>query len=419
MMVWRSWNRADRTLLLAAVLFLFALCLRLQYPASVLARGILFCTEAALVGGIADWFAVTALFRRPLGFSWHTAILPRRRAAFIEAAVTMVQQEFFSKKKLFRLIHQTDLLLPLQKWLEKEPNQELAADYLMSLWKSVDKSALAQEAAGPAARQLQQLLREAGDKVSLADWLQSEERGQKLLAQLAVALQPKAAAPAVREEIHRYLQLYQQQKTGSGLGAFFANLAQTMDLVNLDEAAELLQQQLVGILADLSVSGSSAQQRVLSVLFEKLIILQKDTFFRQGFDRIITNLIQENLVKEYLAAVMKATVDSPDHLYTVLRGILQEIIQDWLGELHEDDQLQQKINRFLYDLTARSVLQAQSMIGDIIRSVLGRMTDQQLNQLVYDKVDTDLQWIRMNGSIVGAGIGLGLFLVLQMVQRFG
>ena len=183
--------------------------------------------------------------------------------------------------------------------------------------------------------------------------------------------------------------------------------------------AELLQQQLVGILADLSVSGSSAQQRVLSVLFEKLIILQKDTFFRQGFDRIITNLIQENLVKEYLAAVMKATVDSPDHLYTVLRGILQEIIQDWLGELHEDDQLQQKINRFLYDLTARSVLQAQSMIGDIIRSVLGRMTDQQLNQLVYDKVDTDLQWIRMNGSIVGAGIGLGLFLVLQMVQRFG
>ncbi len=73
-MIWSDWNKADKTLLLALVVFFFSLCVHLQYPHSVVADGMLFCAEAALVGGIADWFAVTALFRKPRGFPYHTAI---------------------------------------------------------------------------------------------------------------------------------------------------------------------------------------------------------------------------------------------------------------------------------------------------------------------------------------------------------
>ena len=65
----KSWNKADRVLFLAFLVFLLALFVHLQLPHSVFASGFLFCAEAALVGGIADWFAVTALFRKPLGIS--------------------------------------------------------------------------------------------------------------------------------------------------------------------------------------------------------------------------------------------------------------------------------------------------------------------------------------------------------------
>jgi uncharacterized membrane-anchored protein YjiN (DUF445 family) len=91
-------NKADKTLCIVFVLFLLSLGLHLSYPQNLLADLLLFCSEAALVGGIADWFAVTALFEKPLGFPYHTAILPRRREAFIEASVTLVQQEFFCAK---------------------------------------------------------------------------------------------------------------------------------------------------------------------------------------------------------------------------------------------------------------------------------------------------------------------------------
>ena len=52
----------------------------------------------------------------------------------------------------------------------------------------------------------------------------------------------------------------------------------------------------------------------------------------------------------------------------------------------------------------------------IVRDVLARLTDEQLNHLVYDKVEPDLLWIRMNGSIVGAGIGLIIFVILQIMH---
>ena len=68
-------------------------------------------------------------------------------------------------------------------------------------------------------------------------------------------------------------------------------------------------------------------------------------------------------------------------------------------------------------MVARTALAAQGMVGVIVRNVLGRLTDEQLNHLVYDKVEPDLLWIRMNGSIVGSGIGLCLFLVLQIFAK--
>lgn len=72
----KTWNKADRVLFFAFIVFLCALFLHLQMKTSVVVSGFLFCAEAALVGGIADWFAVTALFKKPLGFPYHTAILP-------------------------------------------------------------------------------------------------------------------------------------------------------------------------------------------------------------------------------------------------------------------------------------------------------------------------------------------------------
>ena len=118
--LWKDWNKADKTLLAAFVIFVFALALHLDRPQNLVAGGFLFCAEAALVGGIADWFAVTALFKKPLGFPYHTAILPRRRPQFVKACVTMVQREFFSRRKIFYHLEKFHMLPLLLAWLRED-----------------------------------------------------------------------------------------------------------------------------------------------------------------------------------------------------------------------------------------------------------------------------------------------------------
>ena len=82
--------------------------------------------------------------------------------------------------------------------------------------------------------------------------------------------------------------------------------------------------------------------------------------------------------------------------------------------LLENGSLQAELNGICYQLTARGAMQAQEMLGTIADDVLGTMTDEQINRLVYDKAEPDLLWIRMNGSIVGAAIGLVIFAILQL-----
>ena len=116
-----AWNRADKTLFATLLIFAAMLGIRCVYPDSLTAQGLLFIAEAALVGGVADWFAVTALFRRPLGFPYHTAILPRRRQEFSEAVVRLIEREFFSRRQLFSLLHSYDWKGWLREELAEEP----------------------------------------------------------------------------------------------------------------------------------------------------------------------------------------------------------------------------------------------------------------------------------------------------------
>ena len=129
---------------------------------------------------------------------------------------------------------------------------------------------------------------------------------------------------------------------------------------------------------------------------------------------------------EQLLQNMRTQLASPGEVGSqaclpALRPRLQELLsQEYdrlLALMETNGNLHYMVEHFLYDMLARSALHAQTLVGIIVQDVLSRLTDEQLNRLVYDKVEPDLLWIRMNGSIVGAGIGLLLYLLLLLAQR--
>ena len=428
-MPWSNWNKADKTLLFAAVLFAFTLCLYLSFPGSVFARCVLFCAEAALVGGVADWFAVTALFEKPLGFPWHTALLPRRREEFMEAAAKLVRREFFSRRELFGLAEQYDWKGMLFRWLESDAVRNglhsAVRDMIGDAAKNLDTA--------DQARELSARIRHAilsvplsGVLKGLTVWLQCGH--DKRLFNAAVSyLRALAERPETRTHLAElFTRIREEQLAGAGfLMNLLAGVASAMNVINFDDLAECAQQEALRVLDEAEREDSEIGHRLREAFYDRLSSLGQDAAAQEAFAAIRGELLRsiplEDMIETGLAGVVGTfRSDLPMAAESGLCPVMDELVESeitrWLALLKTDAEIVAALDALTEDAVRRSALQAQIMSAEIVREVLSGMTDEKLNAIVYEKVEPDLLWIRMNGSIVGAAVGLGLFLLMEAAK---
>ena len=421
----RTWNKADTALFSSFLLFLISLALHLQFPSALWTDGLLMVSEAALVGGVADWFAVTALFRKPLGFPYHTAILPRRRDSLIRAITVMVQKEFFSRRKIFRHIEKIHLLPMLQAFLhKKETEDQLTGTVLHFIRAAFLRKNNKKAITYLSARLKQLLLREDPSEFINRFAVLSAENDwdQQALSRISSLLAREVSSEEMRQSIRDALAELEREKLGDG---FLSRLLEVTNTVNLDEGAELIQRHTCHVLAELGRDDSPLQNNAVILMRDCLSNLRQDAelmhLARQLQERLAYELpIDETIarlfrgMRKHVQMDLKREVDPiAEHMpafYMHLQTILHIEYQHMLLLVEERPELQKIIAKVLYDLLARSALHAQTLVGVIVSSVLSRLTDEELNHLIYDKVEEDLLWIRVNGSLVGGCIGLFLFI---------
>lgn len=425
----QTWNKADAALISSALFFLLALYLHLHLPSAFWTDGLLMVSEAALVGGVADWFAVTALFRRPLGFPYHTAILPRRRDSFIHAIVVMVQKEFFSRRKIFRHIEKIHLFPMLQEFLHKEATETRMTGTVLhfiraSFLRKKNKKAIAYLAE----RLKGILLREdPSELMNRFDALfRTNEWDRKALVRISHLLAQEVSTEETQQSIRDALAELEREKIGDG---FLSRLLEVTNTVNLDEGAELIQRHTCHVLNELGREHSPLQENAIALLHDCIGDLRQDAellrLAHELQERLACELpIEETLgrlfqgLRKHFQMDLQREVDPiAEHMpafYTHLQSILHVEYQHMLFLIEERTELQKIITKVLYDLLARSALHAQTLVGVIVGNVLSRLTDEELNHLVYDKVEEDLLWIRVNGSLVGGCIGLLLFICMNI-----
>ena len=425
----QTWNKADAALISSALFFLLALYLHLHLPSVIWTDGLLMVSEAALVGGVADWFAVTALFRRPLGFPYHTAILPRRRDSFIHAIVVMVQKEFFSRRKIFRHIEKIHLFPMLQEFLHKEATETRMTGTVLhfiraSFLRKKNKKAIAYLAE----RLKGILLREdPSELMNRFDALfRTNEWDRKALVRISRLLAQEVSTEETQQSIRNALAELEREKIGDG---FLSRLLEVTNTVNLDEGAELIQRHTCHVLNELGREHSPLQENAIALLHDCIGDLRQDAellrLAHELQERLACELpIEETLgrlfqgLRKHFQMDLQREVDPiAEHMpafYTHLQSILHVEYQHMLFLIEERTELQKIITKVLYDLLARSALHAQTLVGVIVGNVLSRLTDEELNHLVYDKVEEDLLWIRVNGSLVGGCIGLLLFICMNI-----
>ena len=202
----------------------------------------------------------------------------------------------------------------------------------------------------------------------------------------------------------------------------FAGLASKMNVVNFEELAACVQEEAVAMLDEAAKDGTALRECLLEAFFAELAAAAHDERLKKSFEAARDELMRRIPLEETLAAGISRAVGllrtdlpatgAPNMAYAAeaAGAFIDAELARWSGLLRSDSDIVEAMNAFVYDVVHRSALAARTMSGMIARAALRRMTDAQLNEIVYGKLEPDLLWIRMNGSIVGALVGLLLFL---------
>ncbi|KTR91340.1 MULTISPECIES: DUF445 domain-containing protein [Pantoea] len=409
----RSKRLALSLLLIAAATFVVTLFL----PPTFWVLGLKAIAEAAMVGALADWFAVVALFRRvPVPFiSRHTAIIPRNKDRIGENLGRFVQEKFLDTDSLLALIRRHDPSQLLAQWLNTPGNADRIGRHLLQVMRGFLDLTDDQRIQ----RFLRRAVHRALDKVDLTqssalllDSLTKNNRHQELLDAAVQQLLRLLHKPGTREfialQIVRWLKREHPIKAKvlptEWLGEHSAELvANAVDSI-LDEVARDQGHEF-------RLGFNRAVQRLIERLKSDPEMAERAETIKhwlkedESFNRYIGELWQD------LRRWLKSDLNSDD-------SRVQERVRLaalWLGEtLAADEALRTSMNQHLED-AARSVAPEFAAfltrhISDTVKSWDAREMSQQIEL----NIGRDLQFIRINGTLVGGTIGLVLFLLSQL-----
>lgn len=423
----RNRNTADRTLLGVFLLFLLLFGLKLQQGEALWLQMAYATAEAALIGGIADWFAVTALFRRPLGFPWHTALIPRNRQRIVEGAVRTVERELLSQEVLAKRLSEVKLAQLFVEWGDSPRGQKLLKEMVIhsgrELLAGIDTKGLA----ALLGQVVKKYLKEADPRPllqGLLGWLQERGYIDRWVEALLAILAERAADPETRRQLEQQLTTYAQDKTqDSAVKRFFCSLLEAVDAINYQDAAAAIQVELVAELREMQ-SRDHVVRRWLQDRLRRLgQQLQDDPDYGQGIRNwqgaVVERLSLEPILRDLLEAAIASArqeLTAEDCEQPICLWVEEQFDVLW-GGFRTNEGLQMWLDGILREGIEHFLLQEQQLVGAITRRAFDALTEERLNAFIEEKAGEDLQWIRINGSVVGGLIGLALFLLQYFVLR--
>lgn len=407
-------RRALVLLLLMAALYVGCLAGFSRWPLLAWPRAF---AEAAIVGGLADWFAVVALFRHPLGLPLpHTAILQQRKQHIAKAVACFVVENFLSRRVLLQRGGEFDFAAQAFGWARREAGflAKNLASFLPRLLDSLDKTEVATLLHGQIVRQVANLplapfagrllgvLTAGGRHEVLLD------EGLRMAGQL-LAEHRGAIEDAIRREVPLpdyfllpgVLSLEQIKKS---IAAWVAQKLVDRVHLLLTEAAE----------SRVHPVRLRFTQRVELLVAE----LQGSAEYLRKGEELKQELLSSPALLEYVEAawvelllyVRGQVALGGGSVEAAIGGTVHSVVE----ALAVDPKLGARINGWLKEAACDWVQTHRPQFESAIRETIEGWDAAELSRKLELEVGADLQCVRMNGTLIGGGVGLLLHLCSRL-----
>lgn len=363
---------------------------------------------AATVGGLADWYAIVALFRRPLGLPIpHTAIVPRNHHRIAENLGEFIETNFLAPEPVEARLREVDFAALVADWLSDRTRSAALAGFILRLvpqaLSAVDQSGLKRFLGQRAMSELQRI-ELAPLAAGLLSAVTEKGRHQRLLDELLVALEKVLAneetLAAMREKIRQELPA----------------------LFNLYRADAYLLRKIVASTTAFIKDARSDGSHPLRQEFDSFVtgFIERLRTSR-SFARRAESLKQDLLARPEIASLAEGAWESVRSFLeqdaqaedSQVRRHLEGMLVDVGSQLARDPAIRAEINRGMVRLLADFVQRQKSGVGRFIADQVKSWDIDVLIGRIELTVGRDLQYIRFNGAMIGGLAGLALHALEQ------
>jgi len=394
---------ATGLLVAAAIVFVVTSILEARWPGLGYIRA---TAEAAMVGAIADWFAVTALFRYPMGVPIpHTAIIPTRKDRIGKSLGNFVQNNFLSPPVLVARIRGANVALRLAEWLADPEHGDTVGKHAAAGVKGVVQVLRDEEVQEIIEQSLIGRVRATqvaplmGNVLTLVT---ADNRHQELLDS-AIRLFGRAFdenREALRDKIRRETPWW---------------MPTAVDDQIYNKIVRSVENTLHEVSADPDHPLRGRFNEAVSEFVERL--KTSPEMIARG-EEIKEELLQHPAVRGYSASIwadVKASVlKHSDDPQSEFRRRVGHAVSRFGASLREDEELLNKVNGWVEQAVLYVVDQYRHEVAALIESTVAAWDPEDTTRKIELQIGRDLQYIRINGTIVGGLVGLLIYTVSQL-----
>lgn len=403
-------NKATITLGAVSLGFLFSYPFNSTFFGGLIASG----CEAAMIGGLADWFAVTALFKKPLGIPFRTAIIPANRERIFASLADMVENELLTSRQVATALDGYDLSGSLMHFMNDHGGREMMI-----------------EIANHAAHECIAAIDCKAAGVFAQDFIMEKLRTVPLAPLAADTLEWLADRGYIDKifdfMVNQAAELVRHQEIGDVLTELFLEALETYErglsrriffnqMMNFSprQIAELVQEQAALELAKAKEPDHPLRTRVKDAAFRWAGRLRGDGGLQEEVEawklRQINRLAITETVARYVGTFQERLPADPglsQQLYKVIERQTDKLLSDFASNAAAGAKLDKMVKKVI-----REWLDAyHGKIGSMVRGSLDRFSNAKLTEFIEAKAGNDLQMIRINGSVVGGLAGMAIYLL--------
>lgn len=357
-------------------------------------------SEAGMVGALADWFAVTALFKHPLGLPIpHTNLIERKKNDLGENLGKFVRDNFLNPQNIRPYIEKLDVVTWIAEWLAKSKSKEVLETEVVNLAKKIildlEDSEVESFLAAKGADTLRGVDYQKITSTGVQYFVEKNEH-IKLLEMLLPQI--KMYVTESREMIHERL------SDNRPFIAFLAGKKISKEVV----------EGLIKFIEEIQEDKSHFVRRKLTENLQSfsLGVVQSESW-KLKFDSLKDELITPESLKPYtddawksIKEILLQNLENPD---SQLKDYLRKNIEKLSDNLTHDQELGSRLNSWIRHFLYRMILKNREEVEHLISDTVSGWEGKELSEKLELEVGKDLQFIRINGTLVGGLVGLIIY----------